>query len=174
MPAPTISIIKPYDERYLLSRHPVLYCSTMRFAKHDQSGMGVEIYFNGQRHFITAIRLQILNLLLSTYEAAVQRNQETQPASRMSCGAANASMEAANKELRNSSIESERQTHQALKSAPKPTRAGRKSSLAWGQMVAGRRPRDQQSPFLSFSNNTFVLQRDLRSIKQLIDPLSPA
>jgi signal transduction histidine kinase/CheY-like chemotaxis protein len=38
--------------------------------------MGLEIYFNGQRHFITADRLQILNLLLSTYEAAIQRNRE--------------------------------------------------------------------------------------------------
>jgi len=32
--------------------------------------------FGGQRHFITADRLQILNLLLSTYEAAMQRNHE--------------------------------------------------------------------------------------------------
>jgi PAS domain S-box-containing protein len=42
----------------------------------DQPGMGLEIYFEGQRHFITADRLQILNLLLSTYEAAVRRNKE--------------------------------------------------------------------------------------------------
>ena len=38
--------------------------------------MGLEIVFSGQRHFITADRLQILNLLLSTYEAAMQRNEE--------------------------------------------------------------------------------------------------
>ena len=38
--------------------------------------MGVEIHFNGQRHYITADRLQILDLLLSTYDAAIQRNQE--------------------------------------------------------------------------------------------------
>lgn len=42
----------------------------------DQPGMGLEIYFEGQRHFITADRLQILNLLLSTYEAAMRRNKE--------------------------------------------------------------------------------------------------
>ena len=35
-----------------------------------------EIHFNGQRHYITADRMQILNLLLSTYEAAIQRNKE--------------------------------------------------------------------------------------------------
>jgi signal transduction histidine kinase len=38
--------------------------------------MGLEIVFGGQKHFITADRLQILNLLLSTYEAAIQRNRE--------------------------------------------------------------------------------------------------
>jgi signal transduction histidine kinase/ActR/RegA family two-component response regulator len=42
----------------------------------EQAGMGLEIVFSGQRHFITADRLQILNLLLSTYEAAMQRNAE--------------------------------------------------------------------------------------------------
>jgi signal transduction histidine kinase/ActR/RegA family two-component response regulator len=38
--------------------------------------MGLEIVFSGQKHFITADRLQILNLLLSTYEAAIDRNKE--------------------------------------------------------------------------------------------------
>src|SRR5436189_173261 len=46
------------------------------FRHQNDSGMGVEIHFNGQRHYITADRLQILNLLLSTYDAAIQRNQE--------------------------------------------------------------------------------------------------
>jgi PAS domain S-box-containing protein len=68
-------ILKPYDERHLLSRVQfVLINREMRQA--EGAGAGVEIYFNGQRHFITADRLQILNLLLSTYEAAIQRNKE--------------------------------------------------------------------------------------------------
>jgi len=68
-------ILKPYDERYLLSRVQfVLINREMR--NNDQPGMGIEIFFEGQRHFITADRLQILNLLLSTYEAAMQRNRE--------------------------------------------------------------------------------------------------
>jgi len=68
-------ILKPYDERYLLGRVQfVLINSEMR--QTDQPGMGLEIYFDGQRHFITADRLQILNLLLSTYEAAMRRNKE--------------------------------------------------------------------------------------------------
>jgi len=68
-------IIKPYEERYLLSRIQfVLLNREMNRTEHH--GMGVEIFFNGHRHFITADRLQILNLLLSTYEAAIQRNKE--------------------------------------------------------------------------------------------------
>jgi signal transduction histidine kinase len=68
-------VLKPYDAEHLVSRiHFVLVNSEMR--RHDQPGMGLEIMFSGQKHFITADRLQILNLLLSTYEAAIQRNRE--------------------------------------------------------------------------------------------------
>lgn len=68
-------VLKPYDERYLLDR--VRYVVINRqMRRPEDAGMGVEIYFNGQRHFITADRLQILNLLLSTYDAAIQRNRE--------------------------------------------------------------------------------------------------
>jgi signal transduction histidine kinase/HPt (histidine-containing phosphotransfer) domain-containing protein len=68
-------IIKPYDEHYLISRVQFVLVNR-EIRQRDHTSMGVEIYFNGQRHFITADRLQILNLLLSTYEAAIQRNQE--------------------------------------------------------------------------------------------------
>ncbi|MEK6210803.1 MAG: response regulator, partial [Pseudomonadota bacterium] len=68
-------VLKPYDERYLLDR--VRYVVLNRqMRRPEDAGMAVEIYFNGQRHFITADRLQILNLLLSTYDAAIQRNKE--------------------------------------------------------------------------------------------------
>jgi signal transduction histidine kinase len=68
-------ILKPYDAGQLLHRIQfVLVNSQMR--RSEQAGMGLEIVFSGQRHFITADRLQILNLLLSTYEAAMQRNAE--------------------------------------------------------------------------------------------------
>jgi PAS domain S-box-containing protein len=68
-------ILKPYDEPYLVSRVQfVLMNRVMR--QTEQGGIAVEIFFNGQRHTITADRLQILNLLLSTYDAAIQRNKE--------------------------------------------------------------------------------------------------
>jgi len=68
-------VLKPYDADHLLRRVQfVLVNSHMR--QNEQPGMGLEIVFSGQKHFITADRLQILNLLLSTYEAAIQRNRE--------------------------------------------------------------------------------------------------
>jgi signal transduction histidine kinase len=68
-------VLKPYEADQLLRRVQfVLVNSQMR--RSDQPGKGLEIVFSGQKHFITADRLQILNLLLSTYEAAIQRNKE--------------------------------------------------------------------------------------------------
>lgn len=83
-------ILKPYEESHLLSRLQFVLVNR-RMQQSEQPGMGLEIFFNGQRHFITADRLQILNLLLSTYDAAIQRNKELK--------AANGALEYANKEL---------------------------------------------------------------------------
>ena len=90
-------VLKPYSEQYLVDRvRYVLLNREMR--KVDESAMGVEIYFNGQRHFITADRLQILNLLMSTYEAAIQRNKELNR-SQEELQLLNAQLDTANKEL---------------------------------------------------------------------------
>jgi PAS domain S-box-containing protein len=67
-------ILKPFEERYLVGRVQHILHNRQYRHPHD-TAMGVEIFFNGQRHYITADRLQILNLLLSTYDAAIQRNQ---------------------------------------------------------------------------------------------------
>ncbi len=70
-------ILKPFEEQYLLGR--VRYVLVNREIRREQDvGMGVEIFFEDRRHFITADRLQILNLLLSTYDAAVQHNKALQ------------------------------------------------------------------------------------------------
>lgn len=68
-------VFKPYDERYLLARIDSLLANR-HLRGGDSTQMGVEIFFAGRKFFITSNRLQILNLLLSTYEAAVQRNHE--------------------------------------------------------------------------------------------------
>lgn len=90
-------VLKPYDERYLLGR--VRYVVVNReLRREEDAGMGVEIFFNGQRHFITADRLQILNLLLSTYDAAIQRNKELNR-SQEELKLLNSRLDAVNKEL---------------------------------------------------------------------------
>ena len=68
-------ILKPYDKQYLISRVQFVLMNRM-MRQSEPGGLAVEIFFNGQRHIITADRLQILNLLLSTYDAAIQRNKE--------------------------------------------------------------------------------------------------
>jgi PAS domain S-box-containing protein len=68
-------IIKPYDEGFLLSRiNYVLLNRKIRQKEGVQ--MALQVSFAGERYTITSDRLQILNLLLSTYEAAVQKNLE--------------------------------------------------------------------------------------------------
>src|ERR1051326_2527152 len=90
-------ILKPYDELYLLN--PVRFVLANRDVREtEQAGMGVEIFFNDHKHFITADRLQILNLLLSTYDAAMQRNKELSTA-QQSLRELNQRLEAANREL---------------------------------------------------------------------------
>ena len=68
-------ILKPYDEEYLLSQ--VEYIRSNHVLRdHERSQFEVKIFFGGQLHSITSDRLQILDLLMSTYENAVHKNYE--------------------------------------------------------------------------------------------------
>jgi PAS domain S-box-containing protein len=68
-------ITKPYNEKYLLSRiHNILINKELR--RERLSEMGIEIFFANKKYYITSDRLQILDLLLSTYENSVQKNIE--------------------------------------------------------------------------------------------------
>jgi PAS domain S-box len=68
-------LFKPYEENYLLSR--IGYILANRHLREiEYTRMGLEVFFAGRKFFITSDRLQILNLLLSTYETAVERNRE--------------------------------------------------------------------------------------------------
>lgn len=70
-------IRKPYDDKYLVSR--VEYILTnVELRKTERLQVGVQLHFGGQSHFITAEKQQILDLLISTYEGAVQINEELQ------------------------------------------------------------------------------------------------
>ena len=72
-------ITKPYDEEYLLAkiRHTLIKAGIPR---ESEVRKGVEVLFKGEKYWITAERLQILNLLLSTYETAVIKNHELKKA----------------------------------------------------------------------------------------------
>ncbi|MEX2090216.1 MAG: response regulator [Bacteroidota bacterium] len=64
-------IRKPYDNRHLLLRlEHILTNRKLRVT--DKVNVGVELYLGGDKYFITAERQQILDLLISTYEQAVQ------------------------------------------------------------------------------------------------------
>jgi signal transduction histidine kinase/DNA-binding response OmpR family regulator len=66
---------KPYDERYLLSRIEYLLMNR-ELRRNQKMQIGVEIELGGHKHFVTAERQQILDLLISTYEQAVGLNNE--------------------------------------------------------------------------------------------------
>lgn len=70
-------IVKPYDEKYLLSRIRY-FLVNLELRSHERVQIGVEVMLEGERHFITASRQQILDLLISTYEQGVRLNHELQ------------------------------------------------------------------------------------------------
>jgi DNA-binding response OmpR family regulator/nitrogen-specific signal transduction histidine kinase len=68
-------LTKPYQTDYLLDQVDYLL-SNKRLRGRRKMELGIEIEFAGERHFITADRQQILDLLISTYHEAVYLNQE--------------------------------------------------------------------------------------------------
>lgn len=68
-------IRKPYDERYLLSRINYLLMN-LDIRKQNKMQLGVQINLGGKEYFINSERQQILDLLISTYEQAVDLNTE--------------------------------------------------------------------------------------------------
>ncbi|HWP59038.1 MAG TPA: GAF domain-containing protein [Candidatus Acidoferrales bacterium] len=68
-------IRKPPDETYFLSR--VNYILTNRaIRKSAKVRMGLEVHLAGQRHFISAERQQIFDMLIATYDETVRINEE--------------------------------------------------------------------------------------------------
>ncbi len=68
-------ITKPYDETYLLSRiEYMLLNSDLR--KEQKMKFVLEVIINSNKYFISSDQLQILDLLIATYDLAVRQNQE--------------------------------------------------------------------------------------------------
>lgn len=67
-------IEKPYEDQLLITRvHQVL---EKKKKEHGKDGHDVTILFGGEEFQIKAAKQQIVDFLVSTYEAAVQKNQE--------------------------------------------------------------------------------------------------
>ncbi|MBM4464260.1 MAG: response regulator [Chloroflexi bacterium] len=68
-------LTKPYQENHLLSRVESALAKPVR-QKNERTAEKLEVAFGGERLVLTSNRQQILNLLLSTYDDAVQQNRE--------------------------------------------------------------------------------------------------
>lgn len=68
-------ITKPYEREYLFSCINAIMMNRALEA-HEGMRVGIDVYFSGSRHTITAERKQILGLLLNTFETAVHKNGE--------------------------------------------------------------------------------------------------
>lgn len=68
-------IPKPYKEEYLLSQVESVLIN-MALSENNKVGFGMDIFFNGEKYFITSEKRQIVSLLLSTYEQAVNKSNE--------------------------------------------------------------------------------------------------
>ena len=66
---------KPFDSGYLLGRIRVILAN--RALRHNERvQLGMQVSLGGQTHFITAERQQIFDLLISTYEEAIQMTEQ--------------------------------------------------------------------------------------------------
>jgi signal transduction histidine kinase len=83
-------VVKPFQEEYLAAQ--VRFLLENRRSEQAPEGATITVQFGGERHDIRAGRRQILNLLLSTYGAAVERNKEL--------ARAQAELQAVNEQLR--------------------------------------------------------------------------
>ncbi|HEV7376631.1 MAG TPA: response regulator [Pyrinomonadaceae bacterium] len=72
-------VTKPYDEKLLISRIEYIVLNRdLRVGAGTQTGL--EIIFGGEKYSITPERQQMVDLLISTYETAVQKNIELEKA----------------------------------------------------------------------------------------------
>ena len=77
-------LTKPYDEEVLVSRinNTLLNHGLRKAETADAAGEAgcVEFFFAGKKHCIASDRAQIIDLLFSTYENAIQKNRELEKA----------------------------------------------------------------------------------------------
>ncbi|MBI4350401.1 MAG: response regulator [Elusimicrobia bacterium] len=74
-------VTKPFEPAYLVAwiKHHLTH---LELRKAGSAQAGLEFYFAGRRHFLASDRMQILDILLSTYEVAVRKNRDLDRAQR--------------------------------------------------------------------------------------------
>jgi two-component system cell cycle response regulator len=76
-------VVKPYKEKQLLDRIKYLLINQdLRQNQPQQSQFGIEMFFSGKKHLITSERRQILDLLFTTFEDAVEKKRELEQTTR--------------------------------------------------------------------------------------------
>ena len=68
-------IVKPYNDEFLLSRIQYVLAN-LELRRQSVGKQATEIYFAGHKYQLTSERIHSIDLLLSTYETAVQKNNE--------------------------------------------------------------------------------------------------
>jgi two-component system sensor histidine kinase/response regulator len=68
-------LTKPYQDTFLISRIQYIF-ENYELRKRKSSNADIEIVFEGQKYLINSNRMQIVDLLLSTYDNAIQKNKE--------------------------------------------------------------------------------------------------
>lgn len=68
-------IRKPFEGKYLLGRIRFILANRA-LRSNERVQLGMQINLGGQTHFVTAERQQIFDLLISTYEEAIQMTEE--------------------------------------------------------------------------------------------------
>jgi two-component system response regulator VanR len=74
-------VTKPYDPKLLLSQIDyILINRAMRISPRTE--MGIEVFFAGRKFFINSDRMQMLDLLFSTYQNSLQQKRELERANK--------------------------------------------------------------------------------------------
>ncbi len=75
-------LTKPYTPDFIISRITYILANRAIRVGGGISEVGIDIVFSGNRYRITSDRMQIIDLLLSTYENAIQKNDELREANK--------------------------------------------------------------------------------------------
>ena len=108
-------VTKPYDEELLISRIEYILLNRELRASAGAE-VGVEFLFRGEKYSITPERQQIVDLLLSTYETAVQKNIELERVQAELNRLNTAQLKKANKKLQTETSERKRAEQSLIES----------------------------------------------------------